>query len=685
MSSPSLSRRAASPCTVGLVLSKPSSANTSDPFYSQRVQIVLWACRKSDSSPAKKTLTYYSYWDHPRQDFLHTDALLQRLAPISVVHVAAGEGLASSPSTKKKSNSNSNSNSNNSPNEVLIQRLLHWLEEHKGDYAVRLGSADENDNDESDDAATETIVQHHASFRAASNAMARLPAVLQDLLLPADGSSTNNLHEQALRVAGDVELQSQTPVSKALVFFLQAVGLWQANEDIESTSAASYSIEPGVLESHLYLDRTAAEAIHLWPPCGLGQAVHVGGQKHNNSLAGLLSQPCQTVMAKRLLESWLRQPLVSLSGISQRQEAVALLVQRSVGRDAIRSEGLRLFRGQDLSKLAATLAAYAENPEESDDTTNTASGSTRKALQALYELYTVSSQKLPLLLEQVETALADNDPNDPTMNGVASESLLDKHVLEPLRQAVTALERSVELATSVLDMEAAPREFLVRPSYKEELTDVQQELQHVQAELQACHDDMNEQWAQVTGKSQVVRLESCGGSDDSAMKDWQFRLPDMNDSKILKSQFGSAVKVHRLLKNGVYFSTKELQQLASKQQDLLAEYDRHQRQVALDALKVAATYQPVLEQASDAIALLDVLAALAHVAAYSPHGYCRPVMTDSEEDGMGIELQEARHPCVELQENMEYIPNDSRLMFGESSFLIVTGPNSTYEDKAIHC
>ena len=57
------------------------------------------------------------------------------------------------------------------------------------------------------------------------------------------------------------------------------------------------------------------------------------------------------------------------------------------------------------------------------------------------------------------------------------------------------------------------------------------------------------------------------------------------------------------------------------------------------------------------------------------NNYCRPELTDGEEDGMGIELQEARHPCVELQENVEYIPNNVSLLFGESSFLVLTGPN----------
>lgn len=125
-----------------------------------------------------------------------------------------------------------------------------------------------------------------------------------------------------------------------------------------------------------------------------------------------------------------------------------------------------------------------------------------------------------------------------------------------------------------------------------------------------------------------------------------------------------------------------LRELGSKKHDLLVEYDKHQRGIVENAMSVAATYVPVLERTSEIMSELDVLASLAHVAAFSPHGYCRPEMTDGDDEGLGIELEEARHPCVELQEDVEFIPNDFNLVYGSSSFLLVTGPNmggkSTY-------
>jgi DNA mismatch repair protein MutS len=77
------------------------------------------------------------------------------------------------------------------------------------------------------------------------------------------------------------------------------------------------------------------------------------------------------------------------------------------------------------------------------------------------------------------------------------------------------------------------------------------------------------------------------------------------------------------------------------------------------------------------VATLDVLAALAHVA--RERGYVRPVV----DDGGVIEIQEGRHPVLELRtDGARFVPNDLRLATGEVECLVITGPNmagkSTY-------
>ena len=105
------------------------------------------------------------------------------------------------------------------------------------------------------------------------------------------------------------------------------------------------------------------------------------------------------------------------------------------------------------------------------------------------------------------------------------------------------------------------------------------------------------------------------------------------------------------------------------------------RQVVAQAMNVASTHTRMIERVSQAIATIDVLQGLANIAAHSPTGYCKPQLTDTdghdENDGTGIVLEDARHPCVECQENVDFIPNHVDLQFDKSSFMLVTGPNST--------
>jgi DNA mismatch repair protein MSH2 len=292
-------------------------------------------------------------------------------------------------------------------------------------------------------------------------------------------------------------------------------------------------------------------------------------------------------------------------------------------------------------------------------------------------LYLVASQKIPSLTQELTellgqaplTPAADDDEDYQNRPEVLQE------VCTGLQQVAAQIELSVELAEAVLDLDRAPRDFMVKASYKDELSQIQQDIDNNMAEVEQHHAEMNDIWAQAAGlssggNSNAVRLET-----ESGTSEWQFRLADTNSSKILQQQLGSTVTVHRILKNGVYFSTKRLRELSCAKQQLNTEYDRQQRVVVRDAMKVAATYHAILEKASEYVAQIDALASLAHMAAYNSQGYCRPILTDGEENGMGIVLKGARHPCVELQENVEFIPNDVDLVFGESSFKIVTGPN----------
>jgi DNA mismatch repair protein MSH2 len=192
------------------------------------------------------------------------------------------------------------------------------------------------------------------------------------------------------------------------------------------------------------------------------------------------------------------------------------------------------------------------------------------------------------------------------------------------------------------------------------------------------HQEIFVRWAEAAGlpssgsrsnKNDVV-LELKNGQ-------WLFRLKNPDHDNVLRAKLSGldTLTIDYIQKSGVYFSTNRLRALSSTDRGLRIECGRLQRETVLLALETAATYQDWVEYASEIVAQLDALASLAHMAANNAQGYCRPILTDGEENGMGIELKGARHPCVELQDKVKFIPNDMHLVFGQSSFNIVTGPN----------
>jgi DNA mismatch repair protein MSH2 len=548
-----------------------------------------------------KEWRYHRGWDHGSQNWHHLTALLQQL-DTSAIHVAtAFNGTG--------------------------QQAVAW-EQHVQD-----------------------LVQHlEATFaNEAAPSLSNAPAALQrvqfhgPVTTALGGMTTANILSRldTLQKKHATTLDTSTRLGLALA--LSQLGQW-------SSSSHDYTLRAGTWPTALYLDHaTAAASLHLWPPREQSTQVVVGGHAGNNSLFGLFST--RTKMGARLLENWLYQPSVCLATLQSRQAAVTYLLSRPL-RDALRG-------WMDVPNLAWTLASFRDDDEDA------APFSSRRALQALYELYLVAAHKLPPLLE----AFDDDCPE------------LLQSIHEQLSSAHAQLHRAAGLAEAVLDLDLAPREYVILPAHKPELHELQEQLRDLEPEIQKCQADMNQQWAEASGStnSNAVKLELGDNYE------WQFRLTDTNASKILQNQLRGKVEVYKLLKNGVYFSNAALRQLAAQKRNLMLEYDAVQRTVVRDAMAVAASYQQVLLSLVPPLAQLDVLAGFAHFCATTPHPYCCPTLTDSDAAGHGLVLQEARHACVELQEHVadgNYIPNPVDLRLDQSSFLLVTGPNmggkSTY-------
>jgi DNA mismatch repair protein MutS len=131
------------------------------------------------------------------------------------------------------------------------------------------------------------------------------------------------------------------------------------------------------------------------------------------------------------------------------------------------------------------------------------------------------------------------------------------------------------------------------------------------------------------------------------------------------------------LVNAERYVTPELKEHESKV--LTAEEDmlRMEHEIFEDVRLRVAEHAPVLQEASSAVARVDVLLSLASVA--EENRYVRPEVGDWSE----LTVRDGRHPVVErLLAGEEFVPNDVEFDAESRQILLITGPNmagkSTY-------
>ena len=131
------------------------------------------------------------------------------------------------------------------------------------------------------------------------------------------------------------------------------------------------------------------------------------------------------------------------------------------------------------------------------------------------------------------------------------------------------------------------------------------------------------------------------------------------------------------------FTTPELKEYEAKILDAQEKIVEIERRLFTELRTAIAAEAKRIRQAALALAEVDVLASLAHIAAL--RNYCRPSFVDSAE-GSEIEIIEGRHPVIEQQElvggSERFVPNDLYLNGTTHNIMLLTGPNmggkSTY-------
>lgn len=397
----------------------------------------------------------------------------------------------------------------------------------------------------------------------------------------------------------------------------------------DPSNFGQYQLYQHDLSQYMKLDASALKALNLMPGPRDGSK--------NMSLYGLLDH-CKTPVGKRLLAQWLKQPLMSLEEIEKRQQLVEAFMMDTELRQAMQDPHLRGV--PDLYRLAKRFQRKQANLED---------------VVRAYQM----AIRIPGFIGTLE-GIMDEQYKDP----------LDAEYTSKLIEYSNSLDKLQEMVETTVDIDALDNhEYKIKPEFDESLRILARKLEKLekdmQSELRSVADDLNQE----IDKKLFLENHRVHGH--------VFRLT-RNEAGCIrnKKQYPEAATQ----KNGVYFATNALLNMRREHQQLTENYNRTQSGLVSEVVNVAASYCPIFEKLAGVLAHLDVIVSFAHVSIHAPTSYVRPKMHPRGE-GNTI-LKETRHPCMEMQDDIQFITNDVSLVRGSSEFLIITGPNmggkSTY-------
>jgi DNA mismatch repair protein MutS len=353
-----------------------------------------------------------------------------------------------------------------------------------------------------------------------------------------------------------------------------------------------------------------------------------------------------TPMGKRLLRSWLLRPSIEVTEINSRLDAVESQLKETVSREELR----RALDGiLDLERLLSRVTLETANPRDV------------LALSA-------SLAKLPAVrraLEQFGTTahaaaaarIADSQKASPNRLSTLHSSVDE---LGDLRQRIDSTiipEPPISLSDGGVIQSGVDPEL-------DQLRDLSRNSKQFLAQIE-------QRERQRTGIASLkVKFNSIFGYYLEVSKANLHLAPADYERK-------------QTLVNAERFTTPELKEYESKILDAQEKIVDIERRLFAELRSAIAGEARRIRQTALALAEIDVLAALAQIAAL--RNYCRPKLDDSSD----IEIVEGRHPVIEQQElgnGERFVPNDLYLNSTTRTILVLTGPNmggkSTYLRQA---
>ena len=436
---------------------------------------------------------------------------------------------------------------------------------------------------------------------------------------------TSDIEQDLKRLAGKLtdnlqELEMKHAMSSAccLVKYMDLLA--------DEANFGTWKMEKLDLSAYLRLDNAAVKALNLVP---------FGRNDPNRrfTLFGLLNQ-CRTAMGSRLLMQWIKQPLLSRDEILRRQGLIRLFYENTQLRCALYDD--RLKHVPDVVRLIRKFQRM------------------KGSIQDCIKVYNFVHD-----LPQIRASFQDYG---------ADSQLLATHFGEVLGDLIELFEPYVQMIRETIDFDyLAKHEYMIKPAFDDELAQIYEEKEDVLAKIGKLEKRIEQQ---ISLKSfQCTRNSQYG---------YYFKVSKKDELLLRKKNL--TYTTLQISKEGIKFKTKELVLLSDKYEEVTAMYNTRQENLMQKLVEVAQGYVEALETASAFITDLDVFVSLAQVFSTTRSEYVFPQITPMGEGG--IELRDARHPSVELQDEVTFIPNDCVLSRSDSSFHIITGPNmggkSTY-------